>query len=112
MAFRVRENPSVWQRRSTDRPTDRDVRLNCETRKPLISLPPCFVSKLTLCETEGCAEQCGENRNGSKIIYGLERCLRVWGTMRLQMKKTSQEKKQHREKVTSIVNQLGAEYGA
>ncbi|MGB7549710.1 MAG: hypothetical protein WBM14_18390 [Terracidiphilus sp.] len=32
--------------------------------------------------------------------------------MRLQMKKTSQEKKQHLEKVTSIVNQLGAEYGA
>jgi hypothetical protein len=32
--------------------------------------------------------------------------------MMLQMKKTPQEKKQHRKKVTSIVNQLGAEYGA
>lgn len=28
------------------------------------------------------------------------------------MAKTSQEKQQHREKVTSIVNQLGVEYGA
>jgi hypothetical protein len=55
---------------------------------------------------EECAAPCGENRIGTKIIYGLERCLRVWKAMRLQMKKSSQEKKQHREKVTSIVNQL------
>ena len=48
----------------------------------------------------------GLHRIGPKIIYGLERGLRVWKEMRLQMKKSSQARKQYREKATSIVNQL------